>query len=70
MSDEDSHVTRRELKVATELLLSKMESNDRRNLLYFGAALGVLKFNVPDPVTAGVILVASAKVAIGFLLRT
>lgn len=55
MSEEPSnHVTREELK-------AELRAFSYRHLLYLGVAVGLIRFDLPTPVTVGAILAMVAK---------
>lgn len=55
MSDDDRHVTERDFAAFRELLDERLRRTETRMLLYIGAAVGLLRFDFPDKVTAAAI---------------
>lgn len=71
MSDDgDRHITSRELQAFKEILDEKFKSHRNQMLLYIGVAVGLIRFDVPDSLTAGVIVAAIAKGAITVFWRS
>jgi len=63
------HVTRAELAEFKQFLEEKFRSQSNRFLLYLGVAVGLIRFDIPAPVTAGAIIAMVAKGGVALLFR-
>lgn len=62
-SDGGRYVTERELEDFKAFLEEKFKSQSNRFLLYLGAAVGLIRFDLPTAVTATAITAAVGKAA-------
>ena len=63
MSDDNpSHITRDELR-------AELKALNNRFLLYLGAAVGLIRFDLPTPITVGAISLLVLKGLAGLLFR-
>ena len=60
-SDGDRHVTERDLHSFRDYLDERFRSHRNQMLLYMGIAVGLIRFDLPEPITVGVILGVIAK---------
>ncbi len=66
MSDDDSHITRRELDEFKDFIDEKFRSHRSQMLLYIGLAVGLIRLDIPTPVTAAAIAAMVLKGALAF----
>lgn len=68
MSD-DEHVTHRELHAFGQLLDERLRRTETKFLLYLGVAVGLIRLDIPTPVTAGAIALMVVKGLTAFVGR-
>ena len=61
--DNPNHVTRDEL-------VAELKALHNRFIVYLALAVGLIRFDLPAPITAAVIVAAVAKLMAGILLRS
>lgn len=66
---EDDHVTHRELGQFRELLDERLRRTETKFLLYLGIAVGLIRLDIPTPVTAGAIALMCVKGLTAFIGR-
>ena len=64
--DGDRHITSRELDDFKDFIDERFKSHRNQMLLYIGVAVGLLKLQVPDPVTAAAVAAMIAKGLVAF----
>jgi hypothetical protein len=52
MSDDDAHITRRELEEFRDFIDERFKTHRAQMLLAIGVAVGLIRFDLPTPVTA------------------
>lgn len=61
MSDDDAHITRRELDEFREFIDERFKTHRSQMLLAIGVAVGLIRLDLPTPVTAAAIAVLCVK---------
>ena len=61
MSDDDAHITRRELDEFRTFIDERFKTHRAQMLLAIGIAVGLIRFDFPAPVTAGALIIMGAK---------
>lgn len=61
MEDGDRHITSRELEDFKQFIDERFRANRAQMLLAIGIAVGLIRFDVPDSITAGAIAVVIGK---------
>lgn len=61
MNDDDRHITRRELEDFKEFIDERFKQHRTQMLLYIGIAVGLIRLDLPQPLTAGAIVAMCLK---------
>lgn len=66
MSDDDHPITRRELDEFKEFIDQRFKTHRSQMLLYIGIAVGLIRLDLPNTVTAAAIIAMMAKGLVAF----
>lgn len=66
---EHDHAARERLDSLRQVIEEKFKSLHTRFLLYLGAAVGIIRFDIPKEITAGALAVIAVKALVGLFIR-